>query len=264
MNHVFEKIFNRLRKDIVRGISKRKLSKNSKGDITKYFDKYAEKKIISGLMKYFKKRAYIISEEISKPVLINKKYKNDPYYIIIDPVDGSENYLNDIPFVCMGISVFDSKFEPVYAFAGNYYNGHCYYADERQVRYNGRPAGKETFEKKYLIMTFSEKKLISGRGFKNFMKKFKGIRSMGATIGEIMLVVNGGASVFVDVRNRLTLENFAPFFLAEKHGLIKMTDEKGGKIIIKDMSLSRPYNIVVSRGIKGRSEIIKDLKGINV
>src|SRR5208283_2097649 len=114
MKKILTNAFKEIRKQLLKGLSSQKKRKNAKGQITKYFDKHTENKIISILKQKLKFRAIIISEESKEEIVINENMDNKPYYIIIDPVDGSDNYTNGIPFVSFGLAVFDYKLEPVY------------------------------------------------------------------------------------------------------------------------------------------------------
>ena len=256
MKAVFCGIFSEIRKDILKGLPKKKVGRNSKGDITKFFDKHAENKAIRLLGKKTKFNARIISEELSREIKITKK-KGQPYNtVIIDPVDGSDNYALGIPFVCFGVAVFDPSFKPLYSFAGNYFTGDYIYADRKKIAFGMKKndAGKRT-----AIITLSG---IRKGNLCGFIKQYNRIRTMGATIGEMIMVAKGEAETFIDVRNRLTLENFAPFFLIARRTGSVLTDEKGKKIEIKTLSLSRGYNIVYSRSKAAHKSALKNLKKI--
>jgi myo-inositol-1(or 4)-monophosphatase len=237
-------IFNECRRCVLKGLPDKAIKRNKKGDITKYFDKYIENLIISNLKKKCRLKAKILSEESDKIIEINKGKQGNHNYVIIDPVDGSDNYSADIPFVCMGISIFNYKKQPVYSFVGNYFSGDWIYADESQLISNNKYLQRKTKWKKILIFTFSKINVKKIRNLQKFITSFDVIRSLGATIGEMMLVANGSAEAFIDVRGKLTLENFTPFFLIAKHRNLKLTDEKGREITLKDFSFTRKYKII--------------------
>ena len=72
------------------------------------------------------------------------------------------------------------------------------------------------------------------------------MRSLGATIGELILTIKGGAKTFIDIRNKLTPENFAPFFLIAGHTKACFTDEYGKPFRLKSKLLTDEYNVVFS------------------
>lgn len=222
------------------GLPVKALGRNSKGDTTRYFDKYAENQIIRFLGKKINYKAKIISEELDKPKILNPKDNSGGIYIIIDPVDGSDNYLKGIPFVCLGIAVFDKNMEPLYSFAGNYYTGEYYYADRKRITIKTNRKSRDKGKPLLIYTMGGEKKTYIPRA----APAHKTVRSLGATIGEMLMVMQGKAVGFVDTRGDLTLENFAPFFLAVKHGKAKLSDEKGRKLKIKDFSLTKKYKII--------------------
>lgn len=255
---IFLKLFKKLSELIKKGISKRKIKKNSKGQITKYFDLFVENKIISYLKKYLKIKAEIISEELKKNVVINKNIKGQKYYIIIDPVDGSDNYVFKIPFVCLAIAIFNENLKPVFSFVGNYFNGDYIIADEKKIIFRNKEKEQNNEKFAFVILSGINKKNYDR--LKSITTEFKHIRAIGATVGEMMMVAKGEVDTFVDIRGKLTLENFAPFFLISKHTGNILTDDKGQKINLNDLSLSRGYNIVFSKNKSIHNRIIEKLK----
>jgi len=257
MFKILSGIFNECRRYVLNGLSKKRAEKNKKGDITKYFDKYIENLIILRLKEKCKLKAEILSEELHEKILINKKFLGKNNYIIIDPVDGSDNYVAGIPFVCMGISIFDNKKIPIYSFVGNYYSGDWIYADKKKVVFSSKNFTQKQKDKKILIYTFSKLKLSNIKHLEKLINSFDIIRSLGATIGEMILVVKGSAAAFVDIRGKLTLENFAPFFLISKHLGLKLTDAKGQDIVLNNFSMTQRHNIIFAK-CKVLKKIIKD------
>ncbi len=240
MENILTDLFNELRRPVLKGLPLKATGRNSKGDTTRYFDKYAENQIIRFLGKKIHYKSKIISEELYKPKILNPKDNSEEIYIVIDPVDGSDNYLKGIPFVCLGIAAFDKDMEPLYSFAGNYYTGEYYYADRKRITIKTNRKNRDK-GKPLLIYTMEGKKKVC---IPRAAPAYKSVRSMGATIGEMLMVLQGKAVGFVDARGGLTLENFAPFFLAVKHGKAKLSDEKGCGLKIKDFSLTRKYKII--------------------
>jgi fructose-1,6-bisphosphatase/inositol monophosphatase family enzyme len=249
MINIFKKIFLVTRKAIIAGMSSARTGINAKGDITKYFDKHTENLIISELKQTVRFRAQIISEELKKPLFINSDVKTGMYSIIIDPVDGSDNYLAGTHFVAVAIAVFDEKLRPVYSFAGNYYTGDYVYADKKALYFNGRKIRKPFIKppKELLLLAVTDTRPKKPAEFMSLVNEFDIIRSFGATAGELLYVVKGEAKAFVDIRGKLTLENFAPFFLIAKHAGLKMTDEKGKDMKLTSLSMTKGYKIIFSQ-----------------
>lgn len=245
MFKILYNIFIECRRYILNGLPKKEINRNKKGDITKYFDKYIEKLIIFMLKKKCKLKAKVLSEELGKTIEINKNFPGNYNYIIIDPVDGSDNYVASIPFVCMGLSFFDDKKNPTYSFVGNYYSGDWIYADKKKILSNKKYYKKKDNNKKMLIFTFSKSRLKTN--VRNIFNDFDIIRSLGATIGEMILVAKGCAEAFVDIRGKLTLENFAPFFLISRHFGLRLTDEQGNDIILNNYSITKKYKIIFAK-----------------
>jgi len=255
---IFLKLFKYLKRYILKGISKKRIGINSKGQITKFFDKFIEDKIIFYFKKNLKINAEIISEELSQNIIINSKIKGKKHFIIIDPVDGSDNYIFNIPFVCLAIAIFDEKLNPVFSFVGNYFSGDYVVADKNKIEFSKKEKSQDT--ETVLFLTFSGIKKQKFKKFEKILSMFKHIRSLGATAGEMLLVARGDIDAFIDMRNKLTLENFAPFFLiAEKTGA-QLTDENGEKIKIKNLSLAKGYNIIFSKNKNIHKKIVSLLR----
>jgi fructose-1,6-bisphosphatase/inositol monophosphatase family enzyme len=249
MHRLFRIIFNRLRKLLLSGMPATRVGINAKGDVTKYFDKHTESLIISFLRNNIKFKAEIISEELKEPLMINPAAKTGKHYIIIDPVDGSDNYLARTPFVAVAIAVFDEGLKPVFSFAGNYFTGDCVYADLGGLYFNGRKIRGPFIKppKELLVLAVSDTKPKKPHEFMALVNEFDIIRSFGATAGEMLYVVKGEARAFADLRGKLTLENFAPYFLIAKHAGLRMTDEKGLDLELKTLSMTKGYKIVFSQ-----------------
>jgi fructose-1,6-bisphosphatase/inositol monophosphatase family enzyme len=249
MRGMFEAIFKKTRRLIISGLPAGRVGINTKGDVTKYFDKKVENEIIFEIKKHVKFRACIISEEIKNPFIINPHAKTGLHYIVIDPVDGSDNYLARVPFVATAIAVFDDKLRPVYSFVGNYYTGDFIYADKKAAFFNSKKF-KGPFirpPKDLLILTVSKTKTKNPAKFMALADKFDIVRSFGATAGEMLLVAKGEAKAFVDVRGSLTLENFAPYFLIARHAGLKMTDHTGRDIKLTSLSMKKGYKLIFAR-----------------
>ncbi|MBN2754777.1 MAG: hypothetical protein JXR81_07920 [Candidatus Goldbacteria bacterium] len=257
--------FNRLSARVKKGISSKAVGKNSKGQTTKFFDVYCEKQIIDFLKKNIKVKATVISEEIAEPFVINHSSRTDMHYIIIDPVDGSDNYMNSVGFVCVGIAVFDSNYEPVMSFAGNYFTGDYFYADKKKAVINGKKAGiKKTSVpvRNSALLVMSNNTFKDGQALLKFTDGFESIRSLGATIGEMLQILMGHYGVFIDVRGKLSLENFAPYFIAQKYGLLIITDPYGRPLKLKGLELVTGYDVVAAVDAGFHRKMIKGLKKV--
>jgi myo-inositol-1(or 4)-monophosphatase len=248
MEKLLAGIFFTLRKSILKGLSSKAVGVNNKGDVTKYFDRFCEKFIIKKLQSSGLK-AVIISEELPAPLTINPDKKSPQYYCIIDPVDGSDNYLSGVPFVCLGIALFDENMEPVFSLAANYYTGDWFYADKKTLKLNGRKfIEKPAAQINGLIyFAFHNTSIKVDEAFNSlFLYGADKARSTGSTIGEIMTVIKGGAKSFIDIRDGLTPENFAPFFLIVRHLRGAFTDEHGMEFKLRNLKLTETYNVIFS------------------
>ncbi len=85
---------------------RKKLVKESRGDLVWSFDLEAEEQAIE-MVKLFLPRSIVVTEE--RGVV---RLSSDPKYIVvIDPVDGSNNFAHDIPWYCTCVAIAFSDAE---------------------------------------------------------------------------------------------------------------------------------------------------------
>jgi len=94
-------------------------------DVKLKADKVAENVIVDFLL--VKTGIEIISEEMWENS--NFKLDNDSSDLlwIVDPLDGSYNFLHDIPFCCISIALWEGKKKPLLGVIYNFYNNELFY-----------------------------------------------------------------------------------------------------------------------------------------
>jgi len=252
-----ERLFKLLKGKLLRGLSKEGRGKNIKGDTTAYFDRHIEETAIDFIKKNSKYGAVIISEEQKKPRLTGRSRPADRKIIIMDPVDGSDNYIKDIPFVSFGIGVLNADMTPYLGFAGNYYSGAAMYCGPEGYYYSGAGSGGVKKNKRTIFFTFSGLKPGDIKRAAALLPGYETVRSMGATIAELMCVTGGAAEAFIDIRGKLTLENFAPFFKCAREKKIFMCGLDGREIVPGNLSMKKGYKLVGARDRKTAVKICR-------
>lgn len=166
--------------------------KDARKSIVTNIDLLAEKKIISVIRKNFPDHS-IISEEKGK---INK---NQRYAWVIDPLDGTANYSQNIPFYCTSIS-FMADNENIMGVIYDPIHQEMFFAQK----------GKGSFLNNKKIITSKIKKIsdaICGFGFSNsqqsinsFLKIYKQCRktkNLGSTSLSLCYVASGRLDAYI-------------------------------------------------------------------
>ena len=195
--------------------SKKIVGRNPSGDETKLMDKKAEEIAIRRLSEL---DVNIVSEEIGN---INK---NNKYTAVIDPVDGSFNFANGIPFFCFSIAFFENK-KPIYGMVYEFLRKNVYEAYVKNGAYlNGKKIKVNKRRKSYTISFYT-----LGKGL-NLVNKIRRIRNLGSIALELAYLAKGSIDGIVDIRRHIRPTDIAAgFIIAEEAGAI-ICDEKGKKI----------------------------------
>ncbi len=79
-------------------VSKEDIIYKKKSDFVTFVDKESEKLIINTIKSYFPKHYFLVEESY-------KDTKNNKYLWIIDPLDGTTNYIHQFPVFSVSISL---------------------------------------------------------------------------------------------------------------------------------------------------------------
>jgi myo-inositol-1(or 4)-monophosphatase len=203
--------------------SYKRIMKSGKGDVTRGIDWVAEGAIIDRI-KAEGLRALVITEERG----VVKVNDGEPDYLfIVDPIDGSLNFVLDVPFY--SISIATAKFKnnltlsDVEAGIIHHVNtGVTYYAEKGKGAFiNGEPASFDSsvLDKPvasiYIEPTVEQRVLTGLAELYRRLNGFK-IRSLGAASLEITMAALGKLLFFLDVRNRLRLYDIAAAYVMAK------------------------------------------------
>lgn len=170
-------------------------------EIKTMYDEITDQIIIAEIRKNFPDHS-ILTEETG---FIDN---NSDYLWIIDPLDGTGNFINNNPFFGVSISVW-YKNEPQISLIESPFFGECYYAVQDDIAVKKIKATGETFKMKvsdiadlnqaYLVYceggsTDKEKilKMIEG-----FYSRVKGMRILGSAVMELLWVASGRAEAYI-------------------------------------------------------------------
>ncbi|MCL5986457.1 MAG: hypothetical protein M1371_07805 [Actinobacteria bacterium] len=235
------------------------VKKNPTGDVSRTFDIKVEELLINDLSRNFPDYG-VISEEVGD--LNTKLSKN---FFVIDPVDGSYNFIRKIGGASCSIALFDNYNKNLknvfFAFVGNYLTGNIFFAERDLGAY-------ENYKRINCNRVYSIYEAVAGINFDfnipkerekvlSMLKSFKKIRYIGAASVDLCNVANGAYDAFVDIRDDLTPENFCAAQLIIKEAGGVFTDGLGNEIT--NFYMTDRFSIIASANTKLLKNIIKIL-----
>jgi myo-inositol-1(or 4)-monophosphatase len=216
------------------------------GTPTKNIDRKAEDAVLSSLENSglgFE----VLSEEIGIKVIGEKPR----YFLYLDPLDGTFNAVNGLPFYSVSIYICnqDLKFAYVFDLA-------------QEIKYYAEAGGGAWSERKGHVRSLrvSETRSLSDFSISAYILRprarriveladvVRRIRTLGSTSLELCLVACGKLDAFVDLREALRVVDVAAGNLIVEEAGGKVTDSRGKKIDLNgDMWQKR--DLVVSNGL---------------
>lgn len=120
-------------------------------DTTKVIDKLAEDFILEKL----NETGLLITYVTEETGTIRKE--GSEYVAVIDPLDGSTNFLNGITWAAVSISVYSSKGAPVAGIVGEIFSGKTYSYDETGAYINGERVEKVSTPKQRIVLPYFDR-----------------------------------------------------------------------------------------------------------
>jgi len=214
-------------------------------DVSRVIDKLSEEYIINSL----KELGYdflFISEESG----IIKYKENYEYIALIDPLDGSNNFIAGIPWASISIAIYKPESDFLSSEAGvvaEIFRDLTYSYDIQNPFINGSIVRTTTNNpiNLYLIYYDIEQVDIIGRILKG--KKGIKVRSLGCASLDIINVCLGNATAYIDIRNRVrNLDVAAAINFCKKLG-VNAFDLKGNLLRSSIKRIESIKEIIVSR-----------------
>ncbi len=185
-----------LSKTVASFINKEKINSadvetKSKNSLVTYVDKTAERKIVDGLIPLIPNAGFITEEETANNL-------GAEYNWIVDPLDGTTNFIHGIPFYSISIALQKGN-NTILGMVLEATSGECFYAWEGSNAYLN---GKRIQVSK--TKTFADSLLATGFPYydydrvdkyiallKHFMQETRGIRRMGSAALDLAYVACG-------------------------------------------------------------------------
>jgi len=236
---------------------------NPKGDHVKRCDSVANRAALNYLQNDFPWPVRVLSEE-AEPLDIGP---GPPQYTaIIDPVDGTDNFCRGIPLSGFAVAL-NAADEPVsvanvqYALVGDLATGRCWKAARGNgTFFDGKrlsPAAEDRAERIGEAMISCELNHFAPTpALAHLFERARGVRSFGCATQAITMVATGAVDAHLDLRGRLTPENFlAPsLILTEAGGTV--TDPTGAPLPTVE-SLTQRFSLIAAANQELHSELVQ-------
>lgn len=95
-SHLVQEVGKYIQQEAV-NFSKEDVEHKGKNDFVSYVDKTAEKKLVAGLKEIFPEAGFITEEDTAN--------LGGDYQWVIDPLDGTTNFIHSIPFYCISVGL---------------------------------------------------------------------------------------------------------------------------------------------------------------
>lgn len=197
------------------------------GDISRNIDVVAEKTVLDYL-KEINFECIVLGEECGRVELS----KNSKGFVIMDAIDGSANAVRGVPFFCSSLAFStDNKLSSITdGVITDLSSGEMYWAskgkgaffNESKIRVHDR----EPIYKIIGINTSGASKDLMKRLYPIF-EQYNHIRHLGANALEMAFFARGLIDIFVDLRNKIRIQDIAAGYIIVK--------EAGGLLLDSDL-----------------------------
>ncbi len=267
LNHL-ESIFRNVQRAVATGEvgSTEEPARNAKGDSVKWFDLAADEAVSAYLEEHFPYPVVLLSEEGSPREFGTGQPE---FTVVLDPVDGSDNFARGMAPVGMAVALIPQSYpisvETVrYALVGNLVTGQMCTAERGSGAFCG---GKQIRTGTCNVLTSAMiscemNHFVMRAPLANVLSRARGVRALGCATQAITLVASGSIDAHLDLRGRLTPENFlAPsLILTEAGGTIS---ESEGEPIPEITDMTQRFSIIASGSPEFHSVLVQQLKGDN-
>lgn len=244
--------------------STEKTKRNAKGDSVKWFDLAADEAASAYLKEHFPCPVVLLSEEGSPREFGTGQPE---FTVVLDPVDGSDNFALGIAPVGTAVALIPYScpisVETVqYALVGNLVTGQICTAEQGNGAFcNGNQIRTGSCNVLTRAMISCEMNHLAVKApLTNVLSRARGVRTLGCATQAITLVASGSIDAHLDLRDRLTPENFlAPsLILTEAGGTISGTEAEP----IPDITnLTQRFSIIASGSSELHAVLVQQLKG---
>lgn len=237
---------------------------NARGDVTKEFDYLAEGRIIDYCTREIAEPVRILTEERGE---VQSKSGRAEWTLIVDPVDGSENFARGNEFSCVSLAVVpgDAPFGPEdirLGLVGRIFTGTVFEAEKGQGAWkNGQVAHLSTvseLSQAIVAIDFNFQYKSAVPRLYRLLACIKDARRYASAAYELVGVATGGADAYVDVRDTLSPENYLAAYLIVREAGGIVTD-RFGQPLAPIQSMTQGQSIVAASNGKLHAAILEVL-----
>lgn len=233
------------------------LGKGAGGDKTYPIDKQAEDIIIKGLEKLHEP-LHIISEEAGTRQIMTGGKR-----VLIDPVDGSRNAINGVPFYCSSIAVAEGNTigSISAAYIINLLSGDEFWARSgKGVFFNGEKITSQHDDILYLVGYEAQNPGHDISRIMNLLGGARRTRCLGATALDLAYVSYGAISVFVNPSPSRSFDFAGGWLMVKEAGGI-FTDIEGNSLADVEAGLDKSAPLLASGNKALHEKALKLLNG---
>lgn len=189
-------------------------------DLVSYVDKGAEKLIVDRLSELLPEAGFIVEEKTSEKT-------GDRYSWIVDPLDGTTNFVHGIPCFCVSIALYDHG-QPVLGVVHELNLQECFYAwkdggawmNGEQIRVSAAVSMADSLIATGFPYYDYERMVPYMKVFDHCMRNTRGLRRLGSAAADLAYVAAGRFEAFYEY-------GLNPYDVA---GGIVLVQEAGGTV----------------------------------
>lgn len=237
---------------------------NPKGDQVRPFDLAADQAVVEYLETHFPCPVRLLSEE-GPPRIFGKG--EAAFTLVLDPVDGSDNFARGIGPAAMAVALIPAGL-PIavqtvaYALVGDLFTGHTWLAvREGGATRNGQPIHtREVSQLAEAMISCELNHFAPPAPLSRLLARARGVRTFGCASRALSLLAEGALDAHLDLRGRLTPENFlAPaLVLTEAGGVLT---NPAGHALPQIRSLIERYSILAAATPLLHMALVQQLEG---
>jgi myo-inositol-1(or 4)-monophosphatase len=235
LRNIGKELFFEIGKMRLKPFASKALGKGAGGDQTYPIDKQAEDIIINSLERLREPFRIISEESGTKQIMI------DGRRVLIDPVDGSRNAINGVPFYCTSIAVAegDTIGSILTAYIINLISGDEFWARKgKGAFFNGEKISAQQDDILYLVAYEAQQSARDIPKIMDLLGQARRTRCLGATALDLAYVAYGAVSVFVCPAPSRSFDFAGGWLMVNEAGGI-FTDTDGNSIADLSTGLDR-------------------------
>ncbi len=185
----------------------------------------------------------VVSEELGEKIIGSEP----EFTFVLDPVDGTFNAVNNIPFFCVPVAIGNSDLSDIrYGYVKNLVNGDIYTAEKGKGAFcNRRKINVSSLSELSLLSVISYSHRPHAVAINNH--NVRRVRVFGCAALELCYIASGIFDAFIDMRSMLRVTDIAASKLIVEEAGGSVTDGKGMQLSTP-LDVKQRVNMVASNG----------------